>query len=142
MTNRGLEQLKIDEGLKLTPYICPAGVLTVGYGHAIQPHENKTLNRTISKDEAEKLLIQDVRYAELGARRYFRDFDTFTPARQDALINMVFNLGWSGFGKFRNFMNHISLGNWDVSAGILERSLWRKQVKGRAERIIKAIREG
>ena len=142
MTNAGIEQLKQDEGLRLSPYYCPAGVLTVGYGHAIQPHETSYLNRTITEAEAKKLLTEDIRHAELGARRYLPDFDLYSPPRKDALVNMIFNLGWGGFGKFRTFINYVKLQKWNAAAESLKRSLWYSQVKGRAERIIQAIKEG
>lgn len=142
MTDKGLERLKLDEGLRLKPYICPAGKLTVGYGHVIQTHETSYLNKEITQEQADKLLIEDVRFAELGVRRYFPDFETFSPGRKDALINMVFNLGWGGFGKFKNFINYVNLERWEIAANSLKRSLWYSQVKNRAERIIQAIEEG
>ena len=37
MTNEGLELIKKYEGLRLSPYLCPAGVPTIGYGTTVYP---------------------------------------------------------------------------------------------------------
>lgn len=50
------DMIKSNEGFSSTIYRCPAGKLTIGYGHLIT---NKDIFKTISKDKAELLLIKD-----------------------------------------------------------------------------------
>ncbi len=50
------------EGLRLTAYRCPAGVWTIGYGHT----SGVTEGMTISVEQAEDLLRQDIETAENG----------------------------------------------------------------------------
>jgi GH24 family phage-related lysozyme (muramidase) len=33
VSQKGIDLIKKFEGLRLTAYVCPAGVLTIGYGH-------------------------------------------------------------------------------------------------------------
>ena len=47
----GLNLIKKYEGCKLTSYICPAGVLTIGYGHTgkdVKPNQTITKKKAIS----------------------------------------------------------------------------------------------
>ena len=53
----GLNLIKKYEGCKLTSYICPAGVLTIGYGHTgkdVKP------NKTITKKKAINLMKKEI----------------------------------------------------------------------------------
>jgi lysozyme len=142
MTNAGLEQLKKDEGLRLKPYLCSAGKLTVGYGHVIQPHESVGMTGGISQERAESLLTEDINRATMGANLYVKSFRILSEARRDAIVNMVFNLGWMGFKEFHRFIDAVENENWNCAAVELRNSKWYGQVKNRADRIISAIKEG
>ena len=41
MTNEGLELIKRYEGFRAKPYLCPAGVPTIGYGVTVYPDGTK-----------------------------------------------------------------------------------------------------
>jgi len=74
------------EGLKLKPYICPAGKLTIGVGRNIE-------DNGISKDEAMYLLENDIKRCEKELREIFNDFDSLPDNIKIALIDMIFNMG-------------------------------------------------
>ncbi len=59
----GLAIIKRYEGLKLSSYLCPAGIPTIGYGHT--GHDVK-LGITITEFRAEELLTKDLERMELG----------------------------------------------------------------------------
>lgn len=87
ISDAGLALIKRFEGFSATPYVCPGGYLTIGYGH-IRTAESFA---RISKEEGEQLLREDVRDAEGAVRRLIR-----APLRQaqfDALVSFTFNLG-------------------------------------------------
>jgi lysozyme len=72
ISNEGLQLIKKYEGYKTTPYRCPAGLYTVGYGHLIGnglqlPDE---WNRTFSLGEIDELLRTDLVRFERGVSRY------------------------------------------------------------------------
>ena len=57
-------QLKRHEGLRLEAYICPAGALTVGWGHNCDAHPVPGIDKegdAISRGTAEQLLMDDVK---------------------------------------------------------------------------------
>ena len=80
--------IKRFEGFSATAYSCPAGYLTIGYGHVLSA-ENAF--GTISESEAERLLIQDIRHAERAIARLI--VMPLTQGQHDALVSFTFNLG-------------------------------------------------
>lgn len=76
------------EGLQLTAYRCPAGVLTIGYGHT---GPEVVPNLTITLDKADSFLRADLRFAECGVRTYSKV--PLTQGQYDALTDFAFNLG-------------------------------------------------
>jgi len=89
----GLQLIRKYEGYKSTPYRCPAGLYTVGYGHVIGnglqlPDE---WNRTLSRGEINELLRTDLARFERGVLRYCPVY--LTQPQFDALVSFSFNLG-------------------------------------------------
>jgi lysozyme len=89
----GLQLIRKYEGYKSTPYRCPAGKITVGYGHVIGnglqlPDE---WNRTLSLGEINALLVADLARFERGVLRYCPVY--LTQSQFDALVSFSFNLG-------------------------------------------------
>ena len=75
------------EGLYLTAYRCPAGVLSIGYGCT----RNVKEGQTISTAQAEKLLATDLEDAAHDVERLVRvDLE---PHEMAALTDFVFNAG-------------------------------------------------
>jgi len=83
-----VELLKKHEGLRLTPYLCPAGYLTIGYGHRCERESGE-----ISRDEAEVLLLGDMAEARKSVRALV-EVDLMRH-QEDALVSFTFNLGAS-----------------------------------------------
>lgn len=85
----GLNLIRQSEGFRSTAYKDIAGILTIGYGHRIEPQES--FPAAITPREAETLLARDVSIAEQSVSRLVR-----VPLNQgqfDALVDFVFNLG-------------------------------------------------
>ena len=75
------------EGFRETPYLCPAGVLTIGYGHThgVQPWD------VIDADRAKQLLASDL---ELTAKSLLKFVNEKVTANQYiAILSFVFNVG-------------------------------------------------
>lgn len=82
------------EGLYLTPYLCPAGVPTIGFGatHYEDGTRVTLKDPAITRERAEALLLWMVRTVYMPAvRRLCPGVDT--PERLAALIDFAFNLG-------------------------------------------------
>lgn len=89
---KGINLIKQFEGLRLVAYKCPAGVLTIGYGHTkgVKPGD------TTTAEYAEQLLISDLKTAETVVGR---ECPTLNQNQFDALVSFVFNCGEGNFRK-------------------------------------------
>lgn len=86
--NDGLKLIKEFEGCRLTAYVCPAGVLTIGYG-STGPHV--TQGKTITQQEADELLLKDLSRFEDAVNSYVKV--PLTQSMFDALVSFAFNCG-------------------------------------------------
>lgn len=89
----GLSLIKSFEGCKLTAYHCSAGKLTIGYGHT----GNVKLGQTISQEQADSYLMQDLRETENQINKLVHV--QLTQSQYDALCSLVFNIGCGNFNK-------------------------------------------
>lgn len=139
-----------NEGIRLKPYKCPAGYLTIGVGrnldlNPLTEEEKETIkdvSRGITKDQAFMLLRHDVDKVcdQLDNRLpWWRNLDS---ERQYVLIDMCFNMGINKLVGFKNTLSYLAQGNYDQAATNLMLSKYAKQVKQRAKRNADCIRTG
>lgn len=93
MNAAGLELIKRHEGLRLEAYLCPGGILTIGYGHTgdVKP------GQVISAAQADALLKKDVARFEKGVAGLVTK-----PLRDNqfaALVCFSFNVGLRAFAN-------------------------------------------
>lgn len=117
------------------PYKDTVGKLTTGYGRNIT-------DKGFSEDEARLMLHNDIQEVINGLRKNYHWFDALDEVRQEVVINMAFNLGVVGFGKFRNTIAYISAGEFDQAASNMLQSKWAGQVHGRATELAEMMRTG
>lgn len=138
-----IEQLKIDEGLRLKAYKDTVGVWTVGYGHAhVAP------GTVWTPEQAEAQLVRDVvkHNAELDAALPW--VKTLDPVRRRVLQNMAFNLGIGSAEKrtgllgFRNTLEFVRNGQYLQASTNMLASKWAQQVGKRADRLARQMRTG
>lgn len=84
----GIELIKRFERFVPEAYRCPAGVLTIGYGHTGQDVRE---GMRMTEPAAEALLLKDVAAAEAAVGRRVRV--TLKPCQFDALVSFTYNLG-------------------------------------------------
>lgn len=122
------------EGLRLDPYKDSVGVWTVGYGHNCQ-------DKPISNDIAEHLLEDDVRDS-IHDCQTFNWFGGLDEVRSAIVVNMCFNLGLSRFSRFKKTIGYIEIGEYDMAADEMLRSLWAEQVGSRAKELSEMMATG
>lgn len=88
---KAIEIIKNSESLKLEAYYCPAGKLTIGYGHT----RTAKLGMRITKEKAEELLIEDLEYTEKVIDRLVKA--PLNNNQFSALVSFVFNIGEGHF---------------------------------------------
>ncbi len=127
-----LDMLERHEGFEALPYRCPAGKLTVGYGH--------NLEEPMSMKAARHLLKDDVGRTVGELCSLFPKLLAFSKNRKYALINMCFNLGITRFKKFKKMIAAIHNEDWEKAADEMEASEWYVQVGDRARELIAMMR--
>lgn len=119
-----------NEGLKLKPYRCTKGKLTIGYGRNLE-------ERGITEEEARYLLRNDILEAELFLSRFLGDsvLRTINAARMTVLVDMYVNMGPTRLQTFKKMFAAIRDQNWHEAAAQLKDSkYYREDVPKRAER--------
>ena len=89
-SQKGLDLIKKYEGCRLYAYRCPAGVLTIGYGHT----NGVKAGQAITQAQAEQFLREDISPIEkllngMGIN--------FKQQQFDSLVSWTFNLGAANF---------------------------------------------
>lgn len=103
------------EGLSLTPYLCPAGVATIGYGctHYEDGTPVTLKDRPITKQRAENMLLYVVRTIYFPITiKLCPNVDT--PGVLAALVDFAFNLG-PGRLRSSTLRKRVNQGNWEAA---------------------------
>jgi len=128
-------QLVLDEGLRLKPYHCTAGRLTIGIGRNLD-------DKGITKDEAMTLLENDILDVEKQLDAWMPWWRDLSDVRQQVMANMCFNLGMNRFSAFVNMLGALRSGKYDKAADEMLDSMWATQVGERAQRLARMMRSG
>lgn len=91
-SNNGKKIIKAFEGFRARAYLCPAGILTIGYGHTGPDVKS---NIVISKRQAELVLSMDLDKFESCINSNVET--TLSQNQFDALVSFVFNVGCGAF---------------------------------------------
>ncbi len=129
------DELLLDEGLKLKPYRCTAGKLTIGVGRNLD-------DVGITRAEALQMLENDIQRTaiELDAKLpWWRSMDE---VRQRVILNMAFNLGVPGLLGFKNTLAAVQAGKYEDAAKGMLASRWAGQVGARAQRLAQMMATG
>ena len=110
ISSEGLKLIKQFEGFSATPYYCPAGYLTIGYGHVIQQNESFF---HIDKRQAENLLRDDVQVAEAAVCRLIPV--PLHDGQYAALVSFTYNLG-AGALQASTLRRKLLRGAYDAAA--------------------------
>lgn len=87
-SQRGIDLIRQFEGERLSAYLCPAGIPTIGVGHT-GPDVHMGMRITAAQSEA--LLKQDLAKFETGVEKLVTH--PITQDQFDALVSFSFNLG-------------------------------------------------
>lgn len=129
----GIALIKHFEGFSATPYQCPAGYWTIGYGHVLKSGQcplvsgkkasssfrQETECVSITETQAEELLLQDISYIEGSVKRLLPV--PLTQGQFDALVSFTYNLGPGALQRSTLRQKVLRL---DHSSAVLELSKW------------------
>ena len=92
-SDKGLALIKSFEGFSARPYLCPAGVPTIGYGATYYPDGRRVTmqDKPVSEADATAMLRSMLASYEAGVSRYV--LVPVTQGQFDALVSFAYNLG-------------------------------------------------
>ena len=125
--SRLIDQIKKHEGFRSRMYKDTVGVNTIGFGRNMD-------DVPVSEGVAELMLMEDVAVAT-DAASTMDYWPELNDVRQDVIVNMVFNLGFTRFAKFKNMRAALLIGDYTLTAKEMLDSKWAKQVGRRAEEL-------
>ena len=146
MTEQGihlnlLNQLRRHEGLRLEPYKCSEGYLTIGFGRNIETNG-------ISEAEAEFMLSNDL----IACEKELKDegwYNQLDETRRAVVLNMAFNLGKPKLMQFKKFIGALSDDDYETASKEMvtgsdgvSPSKWASQVGKRAYELAEQMRTG
>jgi lysozyme len=98
-SSNGIRLIQEFEGLRLTSYLCSAGVATIGYGATYYQDGSKVkLGQTITRDQADQLLKDHLKQFE-GSVLGLLNTTKVNQNQFDALVSFCFNLGAGNLAK-------------------------------------------
>lgn len=97
----GLTICKEFESFRSAPYICPAGVPSIGFGTTRYPWGNLVTlkDKHISRKVAEGYLFHDMRQFERAVNNYCQPTVNLNENQFSALVSLVYNIGPTNFRK-------------------------------------------
>ena len=135
MLEKSVKQLlTTHEGLRLFPYRCPVGRLTIGIGRNLE-------DKGITKEEANFLLDNDIKEVLLDLEYIFPDLASYPEQLQLVLMDMRFNLGPGRFRTFENMIAAVKQRNYRKMLNEMVDSAWYDQVGQRSSNLVSLISE-
>lgn len=150
---RLLESIRLHEGYRTDPYRDHLGNFTIGYGHLLEDEPLRqfislgsigALLRKLTKREThDAWLLEDVQNAIQDAERWLGFmFTDLSEARQEVVVEMAFQLGYTRLSGFLKFRAAIADEDWQKAAHEMADSLWARQTPRRALTLMDKFRAG
>lgn len=131
-----LERIKQNEGFSEGVYQCSLGYDTIGYGFAI---------KDLKLSEEISTIILEQKVNALFRKCYDKlEWFAFQPENvQGVIVEMVFQLGFTGTMKFKKMIGHLKQRSYEGAADEMLDSKWAKiQTPLRAKRLSEIMRAG
>ena len=127
-----LKDIKKHEGFKPTVYEDTEGYDTIGYGFAIK-------DLVLDKDIADLILERKLKDLERKIASRFGWFYNAPDPIKDAVTDMCYQMGVSGFSKFKKTIYYLETEQYEEASTECLDSLWAKQTPNRAKEVSEAI---
>lgn len=121
-----IDRIKKHEGLRLKPYRCTAGKLTIGYGRNLE-------DNGITEEEAHFLLMNDLEKSWDECCKAFSWISKMDKIRQGVIVELCFNMGLSRLKGFKKMLAACERGDYETASVEMLDSLWARQVGQRAK---------
>ncbi len=136
--SRIVEDLKRHEGVILHGYYDHLNYMTCGVGRCLE----EGVGIGLTMEEAEYLLANDIARVREELTKTFEWFEDLNEPRQEAMINLNFNLGLTKLRGFKMALAAMAENDFDEAADQFMDSRWSGQVGQRAVEVTEQIRTG
>lgn len=120
-----LDYIKKNEGLRLTPYKCPKGYWTIGYGLNLETSFTKEMAQCLLELKAHSIYSEVVRSCP-----WFLELNT---VRQQVIMDMAYNMGVAGVLTFKKMIRAIIAKDYNRAGKEILDSNYHTDVGKRAE---------
>lgn len=128
ISDKGLALIRQSEGFSATPYQCPAGKWTIGFGSTFYPD-----GQAVRRDSQPLTVAQALELLRVTLTKYEGEVNrsvqvAMTQSQFDALVSLCYNIGGSNFrtSTLLRKLNDGSYGaaadqflRWDKSGGVV-----------------------
>ena len=136
--SRIVEDLKRHEGVILHGYYDHLNYMTCGVGRCLE----EGVGIGLTMEEAEYLLANDIARVREELTKTFEWLEDLNEPRQEAMINLNFNLGLTKLRGFKMALAAMAENDFDEAADQFMDSRWSGQVGQRAVEVTEQIRTG
>jgi len=133
ISQQGIDLLKHFESYEMKAYLCPAGVLTIGWGFT-----------QVNGHKVKKGDIMSLEVAEIELKRQLRTYENvvkkvimikkINQCQYDALVSLCYNIGGSSFRR-SSIVKEINSKNFIGACRIF--NLWSKAAKKRSKGLLR-----
>ena len=125
-----IERIGVNEGFRSKPYQCSEDVWTIGHGLT-----------WITEEESLHILSGRVSQLYLKLLDDLDWYEDMPPEVKGVIIEMVFQIGFTGFTKFKRAIAHMKNREWRLASDEMLDSIWAKQSPNRARRLADIVQE-
>ena len=120
-----IEQIKEHEGFRSRVYQCTEGHDTIGFGFKVADLE-------LDLDIAEEILQRKLNLLIKRVNNRFSWVSKAPEPIQNVVYNMCYQMGVSGFSKFKKTIQYLADKNYDKASKEMLDSRWARQTPNRA----------
>ena len=120
-----IDQIMEHEGFSPGVYQCTEGHDTIGFGFKIADLE-------LDLDLAEEILVRKLEHLIKRVKNRFSWVSKAPEPIQNVVYNMCYQMGVSGFSKFKKTIQYLADKNYDKASKEMLDSRWARQTPNRA----------
>jgi lysozyme len=128
------EEIKLHEGFVPKTYSDSLGKKTIGYGHLCVEPEQWDDDKEYTKEELELVFEKDFEEALKNAESLI-DSRSINQIAKQVIIEMVFQLGIGGVGKFKKMWEALDREDYLLASTEMLDSRWAKQTPARCGKL-------
>ena len=125
-----IERIGANEGFRSKPYQCSEDVWTIGHGLT-----------WITEEESSSILTGRISSLHLKLLDDLDWYKDMPPEVKGVIIEMCYQMGFTGFCKFKRAIANMKDHNWKDAATEMLDSKWAKQTSNRANQLADIVRE-